>query len=129
MAQPTTEPYTQAQVRVRSSVRVINKRWVEVKMQIRLDDSMPWLSVLNEDHPLMLNRNFVMEEQGQEGYVELVLRRFLVMDAGLNWFLGKWEQRVGQGVTEYRAWLNLRARGSVAVRTRDDGMLNLYGLH
>lgn len=128
LAQDKTEPYVQAQMRVRGSVRVVNPRWVEVKLQLRVDDSMPWLNVLAEDHPVLMRRDYPSEKDTLSGYVELAIRRFLCIDAGLNWMLGKWEARVGQGVTEYRAWLNLRARSSVAVRTRDDGMLNLYGL-
>lgn len=79
----------------------------------------------------MLSRNYEMEKKTLSlvGYVELVMRRFLLIDSALSWSLGSWEARVGQGVTEYRAWLDVDAPSSVAVRTRADGMLNLYGLY
>lgn len=117
-------------IRVRSSVRVLDQDWVEVRMQIRLRESGGWIDVIAEDHPLLLSRGLsrVTECETQTDYVEAVLRRFVTMDAGLRWQLGAWESRVGQGVTEYRAWVDLSARLSVAVRTRPDGMLNVYGL-
>jgi len=125
LSQPASEEFVEAQVRVRSSVRVVNSRWVEVRMQLRVDDSMPWLDVLNRDHPVLMRRT---KDDLFAEYVELAIRRFLIIDAGLVWHLGPWEQRVGQGVTEYRAWLNLRGPAGVAVRTRDDGMLNVYAM-
>lgn len=127
---PTQVPSCHQRIRVRSSVRVLDQDWVEVRMQIRLRESAGWIDVVAADHPLLLSRGLskVTECETQTDYVEAVLRRFVTMDAGLAWRLGAWESRVGQGVTEYRAWVDLSARLSVAVRTRDDGMLNVYGL-
>ncbi|WNN96091.1 hypothetical protein SEA_SCHIMMELS22_60 [Microbacterium phage Schimmels22] len=130
MGETTQVPVCRQRIRVRSSVRVLDQEWVEVRMQIRLRESGGWIDVIAEDHPLLLSRGLsrVTECETQTDYVEAVLRRFVTMDAGLVWRLGAWESRVGQGVTEYRAWVDLSARLSVAVRTRADGMLNVYGL-
>lgn len=113
-------------VRLRSSVRVLaGGEWAEVKLQIRLHEQSGWLNVVAEDHPLLLARH----GQDNEEHIARVVKRFLVMDAGiLSWSLGKFETRIGQGVSEYRAWLTFQSRSGVAVRTREDGMLNVYGL-
>ena len=113
-------------VRLRASVRVLaGGEWAELAMQIRLGESMPWLNVLASDHPLLLARH----GQENEEHIVRVVERFLTMDAGIfRYNLGKFEMRVGQGQTEYRAWLTFQSRAGVAVHTREDGMLNVYGL-
>lgn len=131
LAQSSTD-YQVNRIRVRSSVRVLNGKWVELKLQIRLDEGMPWLNVLADDHPLLMARVQTRpgDKDGVENtdYVVRAMERFLLIDNGLTWHLGKWEARHGQGTNEYRAWVELRSRHGVAVRTRDDGMLNVYGL-
>ncbi|QKN87818.1 hypothetical protein NEBULOUS_57 [Microbacterium phage Nebulous] len=124
-----TEPVTEDVIRVRSSVRIVNKNWVEVSLQIRLADGMPWLDCLNSDHPVLMSRRAALFSEDQTEYITRVIRRFIGMDAGLSWRLDpRWETRVGQGVTEYRTWMVFSSRSGVAVRTRPDGMLNVYGL-
>lgn len=124
-----TEPVTQDRVRVRSTVRIVNAEWVEVSLQIRLGSSMPWLDCINRDHPVLMSRRAAIFQEDQTDYIVRVIRRFIGIDAGLTWHLDpRWETRVGQGATEYRTWMTYRSRSGVAVRTREDGMLNVYGL-
>ena len=113
-------------VRLRASIRVLaGGEWADLAMQIRLTEQMPWLYVINKDHPLLLARH----GQENEEHIVRAVERFLTMDAGIfRYNLGKFEMRVGQGQTEYRAWLTFQSRAGVAVRTREDGMLNVYGL-
>lgn len=113
-------------VRLRASIRVLaGGEWAELSMQIRLTESSAWLNVMHPDHPLLLARH----GQENEEHIVRAVERFLTMDAGiLRYNLGKFEMRVGQGQTEYRAWLTFQSRAGVAVRTREDGMLNVYGL-
>ena len=126
----------QVRIRFRSSVRVLNREWVEVKLQIRLYDGGAWLNVLAEDHPLLLSRAFnvagsvaAAAGEDQREYVMVTMRRFLLSDGGIRaWRTGSLEMQVGQGTTEYRGWLHVTSRHGVAVRTREDGMLNLYGM-
>lgn len=113
-------------VRLRASIRVIaGGEWAELAMQIRLTEQSGWLNVMAADHPLLLARH----GQENEEHIIRVVERFLTMDAGIfRYTLGKFEMRIGQGVSEYRAWLTFQSQAGVAVRTREDGMLNVYGL-
>lgn len=120
------QSYVETRVRVRGFVRVLaGGEWAEVGLQIRLYDAGGWLNVIAEDHPLLVARL----GQPHVEHVEAAIKRFLLSDGGITgkWD-ARWEERVGGGGTDYRSWLVLRARHGVAVRTRPDGMLNVYGL-
>ncbi|QDF16027.1 hypothetical protein H3N89_gp63 [Microbacterium phage MonChoix] len=116
-------------LRVRAQVRNIDKDWCEVSLSVKVGEG--WFR-LERGHALRVARRFSGSQgtrEAQELYTVAALRRSLTAHGVAVLSLEGEEQRVGDGVTDYRYWANMGSRLTYALETLADGSVAVVALN
>lgn len=131
-ASETPAPLGNVKVRVRGTVRVMSKLWVQVDLQLRLDGDSPWLELTPKGVPLLVARQFSGKDgkrEARELYVIAAMRRQLALGGATVMELAGSECRDGSnGQTEWRYWALLAGGLSVALEMAGDGSVKVLNL-
>lgn len=120
-----------ARLRVRATVRNVDREWVEIRLQVKRSSDSPWLDLLPEDNPMLMARQFSGRDYDREApelYACSALRMVLGSRGADVLELAGSEARVGHGVTEWRYWARLGSRFSVALQSQADGTVAVVGV-
>lgn len=113
-------------LRVRATVRNLDKEWCEVDLSVKFGNS--W-NRLEGGHHLIVARRMSGGREAQELYAVAALRRSLQAHGVAVLSLEGEEQRVGDGITDYRYWANMGSRLTYALESSKDGVVSVIALN
>jgi len=119
-----------AQFRVRATWRVLDTQFGEARLSLKDPLAEKWMPLTGM--PLLVARRFSGKDDSREApelSMVALLRRQLGADQMVHVLrLSGQEERVGDGVTDYRYWACLAAPLTVALARRDDGSVSVIGV-
>ncbi|AWN03840.1 hypothetical protein PBI_OATS_62 [Microbacterium phage Oats] len=111
-------------LRVRATVQNIDGQWAEVKLSVKVGEG--WFPL--EGGKLRVARRRSGQREAQELYVISALRRSLSAHGVAVLSLDGSEQRVGDGVTDYRYWASMGSRLTYALEVSEAGVVSVVNL-